>query len=477
MPDNIDPSISQPASSDVIAYRQAEPSRFHLLLRALSHRNYRLFFAGQIVSLVGTFLTQLATVWYVYDLTHSELLLGVVGFAGQIPMFLLAPFAGVWVDRWELRRLLVITQALSMLQSLGLAAMAYFAGREHQQLIVGMFIGLAVLQGLINAFDMPARQAFLVEMVPRREDLGNAIALNSTMVHGARLIGPALAGILIQYVGPSLCFLMDGCSYIAVIFALLAMHVLPRPARTIERSMLAELKDGLRYAWQFRPIRVLLISMSLLSLTGMPAFTVLMPVFGEYFGGKAASARTLGLLMGASGLGALFGALYLAARPTVVGLGRVMVGAMFAFGVALIGFAFCHQFWLAMLVVPIAGCGMLLSFASANTLIQTLTDDAMRGRVMSLFSMAFVGMAPWGNLLAGAASNAMAKGTSNAAVGASRTLMFAGAIVLIGCARFAFKLPGLRQIIRPIYVQKGILPAEIATGMQVATEEVKGPEH
>jgi len=477
MSDDINPSISHTASSNGNPRHPAEPSRFRLLLRALSHRNYRLFFAGQIVSLVGTFLTQLATVWYVYDLTHSELLLGIVGFAGQIPMFLLAPVAGVWVDRWQLRRLLVITQSLSMLQSLGLAAMAFFAGRDHPQLIVGMFVGLAMIQGLINAFDMPARQAFLVEMVPRREDLGNAIALNSTMVHGARLIGPALAGFLIHYVGPALCFLIDGCSYIAVILSLLAMQVALRPPRDVVRSVGAELKEGLRYAWQFRPIRVLLISMSLLSLTGMPAFTVLMPVFGEYFGGKAASAQTLGLLMGASGLGALFGALYLAARPTIVGLGRVMVIAMFAFGVSLIGFAFCNQFWMAMLVVPIAGCGMLLSFASANTLIQTLTDDAMRGRVMSLFSMAFVGMAPWGNLLAGAASNALARGTGNAAAGASRTLIFAGAIVLIGCARFAFKLPGLRQIIRPIYVQKGILPQEIAAGMQAATEEVKGPEH
>jgi MFS family permease len=444
-----------------------------LLVRAFSHRNYRLFFAGQIVSLVGTFLTQVATVWFIYDLTHSALLLGVVAFAGQIPMFVLAPFAGVWVDRWNRQRLLVITQALSMLQSFGLALMAYAARREHVPIIITSFIVLAACQGIINAFDMPGRQAFLVEMVPRREDLGNAIALNSTMVHGARLIGPAVAGFLIHFVGPALCFFLDGTSYIAVIGALLAMRVAPRPPRTSQRSVLAELADGLRYVWQFRPIRVLLLTMSLLSLTGMPALTVLMPVFAEHFGGKAHSAETLGFLMGSSGLGALAGALYLATRPSVVGLGRIMSLSMLAFGAALVGFAFCHQLWLALMIVPVAGCGMLISFASANTLIQTLTDDTMRGRVMSFFSMAFVGMAPWGNLIAGISSSRLGPDV----VGASRTIMIAGAIVILACVRFGLKLPALRHLIRPIYVQKGILPPELAAGMQTATEEVKGPEH
>jgi MFS family permease len=450
----------------------AEPTRFSLFLRAFSHRNYRLFFLGQIVSLIGTFLTQVATVWLVYDLTHDPRLLGIVGFAGQIPMFLLAPVAGVWVDRWNRRRLLVITQTLSGLQSLGLAIAAFLPHQQHVGPIIIAFICLAACQGFINAFDMPGRQAFLVEMVPRREDLGNAIALNSTMVHGARLIGPALAGFLIQLVGPALCFGLDAISYIGVIAALLAMHIEPRPARETKHSVRKELYEGFRYVWNFTPIRVLLIVMSLLSLSGMPALTTLMPIFAEHFGGKAHSSIMLGFLMGASGLGALAGALYLAGRPTVVGLGRIMGIAMFAFGAAIIGFAYCQRLAIALPVVAVAGCGMLLAFASANTLLQTLTEERMRGRVMSLFAMAFVGMAPWGNLLAGAGAAHLGPQI----LGAERTLLIAGAIVLLICARFALKLPMLRKLIRPIYVQKGILPPELATGMQTATEEVKGPE-
>lgn len=469
---------SNPIPETANVENQADVSRWALLVRAFSHRNYRLFFCGQIISLVGTFLTQLATGWFVYDLTHSSWLLGVVGFAGQIPMFAMAPFAGVWVDRWHLRRLLVITQTLSMLQSFGLAVMVFLAMRGHHHGIIGGFILLAAVQGFINAFDMPGRQAFLVEMVPRREDLGNAIALNSTMVHGARLVGPALAGFLIQYVGPTLCFVLDGASYIAVIAALLMMHVAARPPRESQGSMIAELYEGLKYVWQFSPIRVLLLMMSLLSLTGMPAFTVLMPIFGERFGGRAHSAETLGLLMGASGLGALAGALYLASRPTIVGLGRVMSFAMFAFGAAIVCFAFTHQLWTALLIVPIAGCGMLLSFASANTLIQTLTEDRMRGRVMSLFSMAFVGMAPWGNLIAGELADRLGSAQAGQEdLGARRTLLIAGSLVLLSFVRFVIKLPDLRRVVRPIYMRRGILPQELGAGIQTATEEVKGPEH
>ena len=426
---------------------------------------------------MGTFLTQLATVWYVYDLTHSELLLGIVGFAGQIPMFLLAPVAGVWVDRWQLRRLLVITQALSMLQSLGLAAMAYFAGRDHQQFIVECFIGLAVCQGLINAFDMPARQAFLVEMVPRREDLGNAIALNSTMVHGARLVGPALAGFLIHYVGPSLCFLIDGCSYIAVIFALLAMHVLPRRRGRSERSVLAELKDGLRYAWQFRPIRVLLISMSLLSLTGMPAFTVLMPVFGEYFGGKAASAQTLGLLIGASGLGALV-------RRTLPGSAadcRRLGKSDGHRNVRVRPVTDRLRLLPSILAGDAGGSDRRLRHAAELRLRQHADPNADRRRhARPRDEPLRDGLRRHGPL------GQPARGSRIKRHGQRRRQRrrrhFAHADVRRRnrpdrLRRFAFKLPGLRAIIRPIYVEKGILPPEIAEGMQVATEEVKGPEH
>jgi MFS family permease len=449
------------------------PNRLALLMRAFSHRNYRLFFAGQIVSLGGTFLTQVAVMWLVYHLTQSTWLLGVVAFAGQIPMFVLAPFAGVWVDRLNRRRLLVITQVLSMLQSFGLAALAFFAIANHSGSIIGGIIALAAFQGLVNAFDMPGRQAFLVEMVTRPEDLGNAIALNSTMVHGARLIGPALAGFLIHYVGASACFFLDGASYIAVIAALLAMRIAPRPPRQSASSVRAELYEGLRYIWKFQPIRVLLLLMATLSLTGMPAFTVLMPVYGEHFGGEVHSAETLGFLMGASGLGALCAALYLGVRRSVLGLGRLMVVAMMVFGLAILAFSFSDRLWVSLCIVPVAGLGMLLSFASANTLIQTLTEDRMRGRVMSFFSMAFAGMLPWGNLLAGSIAGHFGPGV----VGASRTLMWASAIVLLTAVAFALTLPAMRRVIRPIYVQRGILPAEMAAGIETATEVVRGPEH
>ena len=449
------------------------PSRLALLMRAFRHRNYRLFFSGQIVSLLGTFLTQLAISWLIYHLTGSAQILGVLAFASQIPMFLLAPFAGVWVDRWNRRRLLVVTQTLSMLESFALAAFAFAASHGHNYGIVAGIIGLSAFQGLINAFDMPGRQAFLVEMVTRREDLGNAIALNSTMVHGARLIGPAIAGFLIHWVGASLCFFLDGFSYIAVIAALLAMRVAPQPRREDVRSVLHDLYEGLKYIWHFRPIRALLAVMALLSLTGMPAFTVLMPVYGTHFGGEEHSAETLGFLMGASGLGALVGAIYLGSRPTVVGLGRLIALAMGLYGIAIIGFSFSSRLWLSLLIATIAGLGMLISFASANTLIQTLTEDRMRGRVMSLFSMAFVGMLPWGGLLAGEAAHHFGSGI----LGASRTLLVAGILVLLTAASFSAKLPELRRIIRPIYIERGILPPEVAAGMQAATEVVTGPEH
>ncbi len=389
------------SASTTSATDPARPARLALMLRAFSHRNYRLFFAGQLVSLVGTFLTQLATPWLVYHITNSVILLGFVGFAGQIPMFCLAPFAGVWVDRWNRQRLLVITQALSMIQSLGLAAVVLVARPGREGLEVGVIAGLALFQGLINAFDIPGRQAFLVEMVDRREDLANAIALNSTMVHGARLVGPAIGGLLIHFVGPALCFGLDGISYIGVIAALMAMRITPRPPRTDRFSVLRDLREGLKYIWESKPIRSMLLLMTVLSLTAMPAFSILMPVFAEAYGGHGRSDEMLGILMGFSGLGAMIGSIYLASRRSVLGLGRLIGIASFIFGLAIIGFGFSSHLWLSLAIVPIAGFGMLISFASSNTLIQTLTEDRMRGRVMSFFTMAFIGMAPWGNLMTG----------------------------------------------------------------------------
>jgi MFS family permease len=446
----------------------APDGAFARLVRAFRHRNYRLFFTGQIVSLVGTFLSQVAVAWLVYRLTKQAWLLGVVGFAGQIPMFLLAPFAGVWVDRWDRRRLLVITQALSMIQSFGLAAAAASAGALPMHTAIGLIVALALFQGLVNAFDMPGRQAFLVQMVESREDLANAIALNSTMVHGARLVGPAAAGFIIAKFGETWCFLADGFSYAAVIAALLMMHVRPYARRASEVGVWADLTEGFRYVWEFKPIRALLLLCAIMSLAGLPALTVLMPIFADALSGGRNGAQTLGFLMGASALGALAGAVYLAARQSVVGLGKIIVGAAAVFGVAIIAFSLSRHLWLSLLIVPFAGLGMLMNFASANTVLQTLVDDDKRGRVMSFFTMAFIGVAPFGNLLAGAIASHLGLGI----VGASRTLIGCGCVCIVASVVFSRMLPGLRLLVRPVYRRKGILPEEVAAGIGSATDVV-----
>jgi MFS family permease len=446
---------------------------FSNILRALRHRNYKLFFAGQLISLVGTFLTQTATVWFVYRLTNDAFLLGLVGFLGQMPMFLLAPFAGVWADRVNRRNMVVLTQTLSGIQSLGLAAVAFFFP-NNAHIAVPSLIGLAIFQGLVNAFDMPVRQAFLVEMVTDPADLANAIALNSTMVHGARLIGPAAAGLIIAAVGESLCFFIDAVSYIAVVAALIAMVIIPRKPRA-PRSVFVELEEGFRYVWQFIPIRTLLLLMGLLSLTGMPAMSVLMPIFGKHFGGAAHGPETFGFLGASSGIGALCGAIYLASRRTVVGLGRLIAISSAVFGLALIAFAMSNHLWLSLLIVPVAGWGMITTFASANTILQTLAEDDKRGRVMSFFSMAFVGMTPFGILLSGIAAKRLTPPGGDPQIGAARTIIIAGCVSLIAAFSFARKLPAIRKIVRPIYIQKGILP-QVADGLRVADEMTSAGE-
>jgi MFS family permease len=445
-------------------------SRLQFMARALRHRNYRLFFAGQLVSLCGTFLTQVAMVWLVYSITNSGKILGFTAFAGQVPSFALGPFAGVWVDRLNRRRLIVLTQTLAMLQSFALAALVFFAGGTHPHLVVAGLISLAFIQGLINAFDMPGRQAFLVEMVTDRDDLANAIALNSTMVHGARLIGPALAGFLIHYTGAIWCFFLDGCSYLAVIAALLAMSLPPSKPKIHRTSVMADLKEGFAYVWNFSPIRLLLLLMGLLSLTGIPAFQVLIPVFAKALSTHAESgSETLGFLMGCSAAGALIGAIYLTSRKSVVGLGRIIPLAAAVFGLALIGFSFSHTLWLSLLIIPVGGCAMLINFASANTLVQTLADDEKRGRVMSFFTMAFIGMTPWGNLLAGFSSDAFGGGFH----GAARTIQIAGAICVLGAVVFSLQLPEIRRVVRPIYMRKGLITASVDVGLQGAAEVVQ----
>jgi len=419
------------------------PPRRAPLLRALRHRNYRLFFGGQSVSLVGTWITRIATSWLVYRLTGSALLLGIVGFCGQIPTLLLAPFAGVLVDRWNRHRILVATQVLSMLQSLALAVLA-LAGI----ITVGEILALQVAQGIINAFDTPARQAFVIEMVEQREDLPNAIALNSSMVTGSRIIGPTVGGILIAAFGEGWCFMVDAISYLAVIASLLAMRLAAARGRTGARgSALEELREGVRYVSGFVPARTVLMLLALVSTMGMP-YVVLMPAVASRIlhGGP----HTLGFLMTASGVGALAGAMYLAARPSVLGLGRAIAVATITFGVGLAAFAMSHTLWLSLALLPIAGGGFMVQTASTNTILQTIVEERLRGRVMAFYAMAFLGTAPIGSLVAGVVASR---------IGVPMTILLGGVACMAGGTWFALRLPRLRALIRPIYVERGILPA------------------
>jgi MFS family permease len=410
------------------------------------------------VSLVGTWMTRVATSWLVYRLTHSAFLLGLIGFSGQIPIMILGPFAGVWVDRWNRHRVLVITQALSMLQSFALAVLA-LSGR----ITIGEILSLSLLQGSVNAFDMPARQAFVVEMVESQADLPNAIALNSSMVNAARLLGPSLAGLLIAAAGEGYCFLIDGLSYIAVIVSLLLMHVRPLPPREKSETVIAELKQGWQYVAGFIPIRAILMLLTLVSLVGMP-YTVLMPIFaGKILHGGP---HTLGFLMGATGVGALIGAVALARRQSVLGLGRVIALMAGLFGCGLIAFSFSHWFWLSLLLMVVTGYGFMQHLACSNTILQTIVESDKRGRVMSFYSMAFQGTAPFGSLIAGAVASR---------IGAPSTLAIGGALCVLGAATFARQLPKLRAAVRPIYQRLGIIP-EVAAGLHVASALQTPPE-
>jgi MFS family permease len=437
---------------------QVSEQRWTFVLRAFRYRNYRLFFTGQSLSLIGTWMTRIATSWLVYRLTGSALLLGAVGFAGQIPTFLLAPFAGVWVDRLNRHRVLVVTQVLAMLQSLALALLAISG-----DITVAEVIWLGAFQGLINAFDMPARQAFVVEMVEDRKDVSNAIALNSSMVNMARLIGPSLAGIVIAGFGEGYCFLIDGISYLAVIGSLLLMRVKPTVARTVHSNMLTELKEGWVYVSGSPAIRALLLLLALVSLVGMP-YTVLMPIFAANIlhGGP----HTLGFLMGASGVGALAGAIELASRRSVLGLGRVVAISAGLFGVGLITFSQSRWLWLSLALMLLTGMGMMRQMAATNTILQTIVEEEKRGRVMSYYTMAFVGIAPFGSLLAGIMA---------AHLGASPTLLITGVCCVLGAVWFGMHLEELRRVVRPIYASLGILP-EMATAIQSASALRTPPE-
>jgi len=420
----------------------SSPSPARQITRALRHRNYRLFFSGQSVSLVGTWITRVATSWLVYRLTGSELLLGVVGFCGQIPTLLLAPYAGVIVDRSDRRRILVWTQILSLLQSSALAVLTLGGW-----ITVTQILALQVMQGLINAFDTPARQAMVVDMVGDRKDLPNAIALNSSMVNGSRIIGPSIGGIVIAAVGEGWCFAIDALSYVGVVVSLLAMRLKTRDPHPAGVPVLEDLRVGFRYVMDSVPIRSALLLLSIVSVAGMP-YTVLMPAFTakQLHGG----AYTLGWLMAAGGVGALAGGLYLASRETVVGLGRIILVGTFAFGAALIGFSLTSNVWLAAVLLALASAGFMTQMAATNTIIQTIVDERFRGRVMAFYTMAFFGSAPIGSLLGGMLADRL---------GAPRTILLGGVVCLFAAAWFAVQLPTLRALVRKIYIERGIIAA------------------
>jgi MFS family permease len=412
------------------------------LTRALRSRNFRLFFGGQSVSLVGTWITRIATSWLVYRLTGSALLLGLVGFCGQIPTLLLAPFVGVLVDRMDRHRILLVTQVLSLLQSATLAVLT-LSGRIS---VIDILV-LQVVQGIINAFDTPARQAFVVEMVADRDDLPNAIALNSTMVNASRIIGPSIGGIIIAAVGEGWCFTLDAVSYVAVILSLMAMRLTARALPARDTRMREELRTGFEYVWRFLPIRWALLLLSLVSIMGMP-YSVLMPAISTtvLHGGP----HTLGFLMTASGAGALVGALYLASRRSILGLERAMVIASGCFGLGLIALSFSTVLWISLAVLPLVGAGMMVTMAAANTIIQTVVTEQLRGRVMAFYTMAFLGSAPIGSLLAGVAAEQ---------IGAPRTILLGGVACIAAAGWFGSRLPRFRHLVHPIYLERGILAA------------------
>jgi MFS family permease len=427
-------------------------SRWAVTLRALRHRNFQLFFGGQIISLTGTWMQSVAQAWLVYSITKSSFLLGAVGFASQIPVFLLAPLGGATADRVNRHRLIIATQTTSMI----LAGILAWLTLSHRIQVPHIFI-LAALLGVVNAFDIPGRQSFLIDMVGK-EDLMNAIALNSSIFNGARVAGPAVAGILVAKIGEGWCFAANAISYLAVIAGLLMMNVQCR-RRVSKNSPFADIVEGFRWVNGTKVIRALLLLIGLVSLVGMP-YTVLMPVFADQI--LHGGARGLGILMGATGVGALLGALTLASKTGVTGLGRWVAVSCASFGVSIILFSYSRHFWLSVVVLLPAGFSMMLQMACSNTLIQTMVPDRLRGRVMALYSMMFMGMAPFGALMGGALAHR---------VGAPATIAIGGVACIIGAMWFGRQLPELRIEARRLIVAQGLAGGEPAQELNAQAVE------
>jgi len=441
--------IQEAAAANGAEESAGRRSRWQVAWRALRHRNFQLFFSGQLISLVGTWMQSVAQSWLVYRLTHSALLLGSVGFASQIPVFLFAPLGGITADRINRRHVVIGTQVAAMLLAFILAALTLTHVVDRQ---VWLIFVLAALLGVVNAFDIPGRQSFLVEMVGK-EDLMNAIALNSSMFNGARVIGPAIAGILVVKIGEGWCFFANAVSYIAVIIGLLMMKV-RSPARASHASPFEHMMEGFRFVNETAPIRALLLLLGLVSLVGMP-YVVLMPIFADQI--LHGGARGLGILMGATGVGALLGALTLAFREGVKGLGRWVAWCSAGFGASLVVFAISHTFWVSVILLLPVGYTIMLQMACSNTLIQVMVPDALRGRVMAVYSMMFMGMAPIGALLGGALAERL---------GAPASVAIGGLASLAGAGWFGLQLPKIRVEARRLIVAQAVAggePAEMTT--------------
>jgi MFS family permease len=417
----------------------APTSGLSVAFRALKHRNFQLFFSGQIISLVGTWMQTVAQSWLIYRLTGSGALLGLLGFVGQMPIFVLSPVAGLVADRWPRQKVVIATQTSSMVLAFILAALTM-----THHILVWEIIVLATLLGIINAFDVPARQSFLIEMVGR-EDLLNAIALNSSMFNGARVAGPAIAGILVALVGEGWCFLLNGISYLAVIAGLFLMRIQKLPPVRDGVSPLEKLREGIRFARQTKPIRTILALVALVSFMALP-YTVLMPIFAVKILHGGASAY--GALMGAVGVGAMFGALVLAMRQQLRGLGKVVAYSATGLGASLALFSASHWYWVSMVILAISGFTMMMQFTASNTLIQAMVPDQLRGRVMSLYAMMFLGMTPFGSLLAGALADH---------IGAPVTVALGGLVSCIGGLTFLRKWPEMRAPARDLIAAQGMM--------------------
>jgi MFS family permease len=443
--------------SSVLAQNSKLALGLNKIFRSLRHRNYRLFFGGQSISLIGTWMQRITMPWLVYHMTGSAFQLGLVSFAGQIPTFILSPLAGAVTDKFPKYRILLVTQIISLIQAMILAILA-LTGTIH----IWHIVVLSIILGCVNAFDVPSRHSLVIEMVEKKEDLGNAIALNSMMFNGARLIGPSIAGIMLATAGEGVCFLINAISYIFVIVSLTMMTINKQGKTVSNGNLFEEMKEGLNYTFGFKPIRHIIILLAVVNLLGA-SYQVLMPVFAKDILGGGSG--IYGFLMGAAGLGALAGATYLASKETVIKLGRIIPAASAMFGLGLVAMSFSRHLSAALVFIAIAGLGLMLHTASSNTILQTITDDDKRGRVMSFYTLAIMGTAPFGSLLAGSLAKLL---------GTPVTVFIGGLSCIAGALVFYRRLPELKKTVRPVYVKMGLVP-EVVSGIQTASEPIIKP--